>query len=165
MILSNEELSQRIKPLLPEAQRDPEGVTKALVSLVNQQTDDLKAHAPEDTSDGFHSFAELYMQRMMYNVALFNTWDLEGQFDVHKSWNHSDGQPAFGGGWFIVVAELPTGQISNHYEARYWDLFQIEDREIPAEYDGHTPQDALNRLAEFYGGEELNIGGRVHHEG
>lgn len=164
MILSNEELSQRIKPLLPEAQRDPEGVTKALVSLINQQTDDLKAHAPADTSDGFHTFEELYMQRMLYNAALFNAWGVEGENDVHKSLNHSDGTPAFGGGWFIVVAELPNGQISNHYEEKYWDLFDIDARDIPNEYDGHTPQDAVNRLGGFLTGEEeagLNIGGFV----
>jgi len=49
--------------------------------------------------------------------------------------------------WFIVVAMLPTGQISNHYKIDDWDLFQIAETEkalVP--FDGHTPQDVLTRL-------------------
>ena len=70
-----------------------------------------------DTSDGYHTFNELYDYRRVYNAALFNEWASQGKYDVHKSWKHSDGKDCFGGGWFIVVAELPTGQASNHYEA------------------------------------------------
>jgi hypothetical protein len=32
--------------------------------------------------------------------------------------NHSDGTQCFNGQWFIVVAQLPTGQISNHYNIK-----------------------------------------------
>jgi len=35
------------------------------------------------------------------------------------------GEYCFGGGWFLVVAVLPTGQISNHYELKHWDLLNI----------------------------------------
>lgn len=104
------------------------------------------------TSDGYHTFDELYDYRRAYNAALFNAWSFLGYHGVHKSWRHSDGELAFGGGWFIVVAQLPTGQISNHYKAEYWDLFQIEERETPDTYDGHTPQIALDRLLQFVSG-------------
>lgn len=57
-------------------------------------------------SDGFHSFDELYHYRMLYNAAFFNS--LEGKYEVHKSYRHSDGELCFGGGWFIVMAYLPT---------------------------------------------------------
>ena len=103
----------------------------------------------ENTSDGYHTFKELYEFRKAYNVALFNEW---GKFDipyydVHKSWKHNDGELCFGGGWFIVVAVLPTGQISNHYEAKDWDLFKIPEVEkAKYEFDGHTGQDVINRL-------------------
>lgn len=60
-------------------------------------------------SDGFHSFDELYHYRMLYNAAFFNS--LEGKYEVHKSYRHSDGELCFGGGWFIVMAYLPTGQV------------------------------------------------------
>ena len=101
----------------------------------------------ENTSDGYHTFKELYEFRKVYNAALFNEWAKSGNYFVHKSWKHHDGELCFGGGWFIVVAVLPSGQISNHYEDKDWDLFKI--LETPAamfEFDGHTPQDVLNRL-------------------
>lgn len=68
-----------------------------------------------EVSDGFHTFDELYHYRMLYNAAFFNS--LEGKYDVHKSYRHADGELCFGGGWFIVMANLPTGQVSNHYRA------------------------------------------------
>lgn len=101
-------------------------------------------------SDGYHSFEELYEFRKVYNAALFNQWAKSGLYQVHKSWKHNDGELAFGGGWFIVVAVLPSGQISNHYEAKDWDLFKI-----PAEekalflFDGHTSADVLDRLKQL----------------
>lgn len=101
------------------------------------------------TSDGYHTFDELYAYRRAYNAALFNEWAAQGKYGVHKSWKHSDGEPCFGGGWFIVVAQLPTGMISNHYKAEHWDLFRCEVRELSDEYDGHTPQIALQRLLDF----------------
>ena len=100
-----------------------------------------------DLSDGHHTFNELYEFRKMYNAVLFNEWGLSNKFQVHKSWNHNDGQPCFGGGWFIVVAILPTGQISNHYKAKDWGLFNVSSEENALfEFDGHTPSDVLHRL-------------------
>lgn len=97
----------------------------------------------------------------MYNAVLFNEWanhtstaDGYGQalfstpkYDVHKSKRHHDGKLCFGGGYFIVVAQLPSGQISNHYKLKYWDLFDIPAyQKAKYEYDGHTSKDVLNRL-------------------
>lgn len=113
--------------------------------------------------DGYHTFADLYEFRKMYNAVLFNEWaeeyrkqtSIEGnlsdnctaKYDVHKSWKHHDGEYCFGGGWFIIVAILPTGQISNHYKAKDWDLFKIPVWEkAKYEFDGHTPEDVLKRL-------------------
>ena len=126
----------------------------------------------ENLSDGYHTFKELYNFRMVYNAALFNEWakmiyfNLEMKekqgfnidmdevqkscYHVHKSWKHHDGELCFGGGWFIVVAVLPTGQISNHYEAKYWDLFKIPEAETALyPFDGHTSQDVLERLKQL----------------
>ena len=112
----------------------------------------------EKISDGYHTFEELYEFRKLYNAALFNEWanyrtnapdgtEPIPKFDVHKSWRHNDGGLCFGGGWFIVVAVLPTGQISNHYEAKDWDLFKIPEYEMAKyPFDGHTSQDVLTRL-------------------
>ena len=100
-------------------------------------------------SDGYHTFNELYEYRLLYNASMFNELAKQGLYDVHKSKRHSDGEECFGGGWFIVQAQLPTGQISNHYEMKDWDLFQIPIKEKANPYDGHTPQDVAKRLREF----------------
>lgn len=98
-------------------------------------------------SDGFHNFDELYHYRMLYNAAFFNS--LEGKYEVHKSYRHADGELCFGGGWFIVMAYLPTGQVSNHYRIEDWNLFNIPERWKADEWDGHTPAEAANRLYRF----------------
>lgn len=96
-------------------------------------------------SDGHHTFAELYDYRMLYNAHAATGWLASG-IPVVKSWRHSDGEPCFGGGWFIVTATLPTGQVSNHYMAEHWPLFNVPEVDLPPEWDGHTPADAANRL-------------------
>jgi hypothetical protein len=103
-----------------------------------------------NTSDGYHTFNELYEFRKAYNAALFNEWAAGGKCSVHKSWRHHDGELCFGGGWFIVVAVLPDGQISNHYEAKDWDLFAVPETERALfEFDGHTGADVVERLKTY----------------
>lgn len=119
---------------------------KDIVSLEWQESE---IAIDENTSDGYHTFKELYEFRKAYNVALFNEWGKSdiAKYNVHKSWKHYNGELCFGGGWFIVVAVLPTGQISNHYEAKDWDLFKIpESEEALFEFDGHTGKDVIERL-------------------
>ena len=108
-----------------------------------------------EASDGYHTFEELYRYRMLYNAAWFNTV-LHGKInprEVVKSWKHSDGEECFGGGWFVVFAQLPTGQISNHYEEKYWDLFDVQEVEKAPEWDGHTPEEAANRIEKYLRGD------------
>lgn len=96
-----------------------------------------------EASDGYHTFNELYDFRREYNAALVNT----GVWKAHKSHRHHDGELCFGGGWFIVMIETPFGQISNHYEDKYWDEFHCEEKEVADEWDGHTEKDVLERLS------------------
>jgi hypothetical protein len=112
----------------------------------------LMSKIDENTSDGFHTFKELYEFRLLYNAALFSEWAQHGLYDVHKSWRHHDGEYPFGGDWFVVMAQLPTGQISNHYPAKDWDLFKVPTRGKAAVWDGHTAKDVAKRLAQFIGG-------------
>jgi len=103
-----------------------------------------------NTSDGYHTFNELYEFRKAYNAALFNEWAANQRNFVHKSWKHHDGELCFGGGWFIVVARLIGGQISNHYKAEDWDLFQIPETDKALfEFDGHTGADVIERLKNY----------------
>lgn len=104
----------------------------------------------EEVSDGYHTFKELYEFRKMYNAVLFNEWASQNKYDVHKSYYHNNGEECFGGGWFVVVAMLPTGQITNHYENKDWELFKIPIVEkAKYQFDRHTPQDVLKRLKEL----------------
>ena len=115
-------------------------VLKVIDSLQQEQED------MGEVSDGYHTFNELYYYRMLYNAAFFNLLPKEW---VHKSKRHHTGEECFGGGWFIVMANLPTGQVSNHYELKDWDLFKVPEKEFADEWDGHTPQQAAKRLHEY----------------
>ena len=95
-----------------------------------------------EASDGYHTFNELYDFRREYNAALVNS----GIWKAHKSYRHHDGELCFGGGWFIVMIETPFGQISNHYENKYWDEFHCEEKEFADLWDGHTERDVIARL-------------------
>lgn len=105
-----------------------------------------------DTSDGFHTFNELYRHRMLLTAALFNLWQRISYVPVYKSRLHSDGQVPFpdehgNSDWFIVVAELEAGQVSYHYQLEHWDLFEVMEVDRAPEWDGHTAQEAADRLA------------------
>lgn len=47
------------------------------------------------------------------------------------------------------MADLPTGQISNHYELKDWNLFTCHEQEYADKWDGHNPKDVINRLKEY----------------
>lgn len=96
--------------------------------------------------DNYHTMRELYDYRCAYNALIFNEWAAQGKYNVHKSWRHADGALCFGGGWFIVSAQTPYGQVTNHYEAKHWDVFRIPEQDTAAPWDGHTPAGALARL-------------------
>ena len=90
---------------------------------------------------------ELYDFRLTYNALLFNEWAENQKYEVYKSRRHSDGELCFDGEYFIVVANLPTGQVTNHYHIRHWDMFKINEYEkVKEDFDGHTPSDVIERL-------------------
>ena len=90
---------------------------------------------------------ELYDFRLTYNALLFNEWAENQKYEVYKSRRHNDGELCFDGEYFIVVANLPTGQVTNHYHIRHWDMFKINEYEkVKEDFDGHTPSDVIERL-------------------
>ena len=89
---------------------------------------------------------ELYDFRLVLNALLFNEWAETGKYEVYKSKRHHDGEPCFDGEWFIVVAILPSGQVTNHYHIKYWDYFKIPSYpKVKDEFDGHTSSVVLLR--------------------
>ena len=124
--------------------------TELLLPIECKVKEETKPKDIGEVSDGYHTFNELYEYRMLYNAALFNEFAKQGLYDVHKSRRHSDGEYPFGdSNWFIVMAELPTGQISNHYEMKDWDKFQIPEKPLANKWDEHSPRDVADRLTSF----------------
>lgn len=105
-----------------------------------------------NTSDGYHTFNELYEHRITLFIALCNKMtflihSMDGR-GVWRSKKHSDGELAFGGDWFVLGINKEKGkQITYHLPIEKWDDTQFaETLETAPEYDGHTPDDVLERL-------------------
>ena len=102
-------------------------------------------HNPEvitdDISDGFHTFGQLYYQRMMLFATLVKLFPKRSW----KSKRHSDGELCFGGGWFLVTIDTPEGGYGYHYEEKYWDLFECDELEVGKPWDGYTEEN-VDRL-------------------
>ncbi|MGA1048760.1 MAG: hypothetical protein ACO3UU_12190 [Minisyncoccia bacterium] len=109
-----------------------------------------------EVSDGFHTFNQLYEHRNLLFCFLLTLIYRENlsKFQVWKALKHSDGTMfnSNNGDWFIAGLSDETGsrQITYHMsESRYWSLLDIPEREFAPEYDGHSPDDVLERLVSF----------------
>ena len=97
----------------------------------------------DDVSDGYHTFGSLYEQRCILFAALVGAY----RDRAWKSRFHSDGEPCFGGGWFIVGINTPQGQYTYHYHEDDWYLFDCEEVERAPEWDGHTAENVTRLLS------------------
>ena len=93
------------------------------------------------TSDGYHTFDELYYHRTALFACLVSMQPRQMAF---KSWKHSDG--SMYEGMFIAGIYTSGGWCTYHCEAKWWPLFDCYEREFAPEWDGHTPSDAIHRL-------------------
>ena len=94
-----------------------------------------------DTSDGYHTFNELYHHRAI----LFSVICNERPDVAWKSKRHHDG--TMYDGMFIVGIDTPEGQATYHYDIEpYWNLFRVKELELAPEWDGHTPGEAIRRI-------------------
>lgn len=94
-----------------------------------------------ETSDGYHTFNELYHHR----AVLFSKVVAIAGERAWKSKLHADG--TMFDGYFIVGVETPEGQATYHYEIDpYWEMFDCKEMEQAPVWDGHTPEDAINRI-------------------
>lgn len=97
----------------------------------------------DDLSDGFHTFRQLYYQRMMLFAAIVK----QNRDKAWKSLRHEDGDLCFGGGWFIVGIDTPEGSYTYHYESNFYSLFECEELERGKHWDGHTEKDVTRLLS------------------
>lgn len=102
----------------------------------------LGARITGDTSDGYHTFDELYHHRaVLFSVIVRDHREL-----AWKSKLHHDGTMYYG--MFIVGIETSNGQATYHYDVDpYWDMFDCRELERAPEWDGHTPSEAIERIA------------------
>ncbi len=91
-------------------------------------------------SDGVHTFGELYDHRAKLFSVICNLFH-----DISwKSKFHDDG--SMFEGYFIVGIDTPKGQATYHYGLCYWDLFDVVELERAPKYDGHTSNQAIERI-------------------
>ena len=104
-----------------------------------------------ETSDGYHTFNELYDHRIELWISLCSIYTSKCDRDdvdpeVWRAKLHSDGTGL--DGWFLLGIGKRNGeQLTYHLPIRYWDrcdIWETLDR-APA-YDGHTSQDVMERL-------------------
>lgn len=94
-------------------------------------------------SDGYHTFNELYEQRMYLFATIVN----QNKELAWKSLKHEDGKLCFDGDWFIVGIDTPRGSYTYHYETNYWSLFDCQELEVAKHWDGHTSKDVSRLLS------------------
>ena len=93
-------------------------------------------------SDGYHTFNELYHHRAVLFAMICN----QNASRAWKSKLHDTGDMY--DGMFIVGIETPEGQATYHYDVEpYWDMFRVPELERAPKWDGHTPAEAIYRIA------------------
>jgi len=96
------------------------------------------------TSDGYHTFDELYAHRCALTSALVRALgpDMSWRSRAH----HPDGDPIFEG-YFIVGIDLPNGTITYHYSNKHWDEFpHARTLDHAPAWDGASPDATVSRL-------------------
>lgn len=98
----------------------------------------------ENTSDGYHSFRELYDHRIALFIALMKS-------HPEISWAaHYHDDDSMMSGWFIAGMDLPTGPISYHLPVSAWrNMGGIPLYQRAPKWDGHTPADVVDRLTRW----------------
>lgn len=93
------------------------------------------------TSDGYHTFQELYDHRHALWVLVLRQYPLAA-FRTHKT---KDGRET--PGWFIAGINTVVGQISYHMPDTWWDRLDfLPEIERNFDYDNHNANDVLERL-------------------
>lgn len=116
----------------------------SLRRLVEEATAVDVAPIDGNTSDGYHTFNELYHHR----AVLFSVIVKAFPDKAWKARKHHDG--SMFDGMFIVGIETSDGQATYHYDLDpYWDMFDCREVELAPEWDGHTAEQAIERIGKL----------------
>lgn len=112
--------------------------------ICNSPSIDISTVITGETSDGYHTFNELYHHR----AVLFSVIVKAFQEKAWKARLHHD--ETMYDGMFIVGIDTSEGQASYHYDIDpYWDMFECRELERAPEWDGHTPAQAIERIGKL----------------
>lgn len=96
-----------------------------------------------ETSDGYHTFNELYEHRALLYIAWLTSDGCPGNPYLVKD-HYPD--------WDLLGCFIGGRQISYHIPVKHRHLYEncVEDlTENPPEFDGHTSSDVLERITEW----------------
>ena len=117
--------------------KDMEAQAARIAELEQQLSEKITG----ETSDGYHTFNELYHHRAVLFSVICRCFPERSW----KSRKHHDG--TMYPGMFIVGIETDDGQATYHYDIEpCWDMFPVKELEQAPEWDGHTPQQAIERI-------------------
>lgn len=112
------------------------------------ELEDLQREKHEENlgeiSDGYHTFNELYHHRAVLFSVICNKHSQIAWKSLH---HHEGGEPMYDG-MFIVGINTSSGQATYHYNIDpYWDMFDVPELDNAPKWDGHTPAEAIERIA------------------
>ena len=125
-----------------------DGLAKELKrDKVMREDEDTRSFAEREIgnlSDGYHTFNELYDHRSVLLATIMNSSDFNNV--SWKSRKHADGSSYEG--FFICGIHLPKTNkaITYHVKDKDWELFHVKELPTAPEWDGHTPDDVVNRF-------------------
>lgn len=112
------------------------------IERFDEMIENIPAADVDKLSDGYHTFADLYEQRLILSAAL-----AKNNPHAWKSKRHEDGSIPFGGGWFIMGFDTDEGCYTYHYELKDWNLFHCKELDKGKPWDGHTSKDVRRLLS------------------
>jgi hypothetical protein len=124
------------------------------VNAIISDMKDAKILDTKKVSDKWHTFGELYTQRLyLFSIICNQNKDI-----AWKSKKHFDEEndPMFNGD-FIVGLYTPEGPASYHFKMAFWDMFDIEEIPNAPKYDGYTPKEALERFMSILNNNQKQI--------
>lgn len=134
---------------------------KLTCKAINNMISDLELGNDTDyISDGSHTFGELYHHRAVLFASIisivskarlltgYNKNDTMEPIYCWKSKLHDDG--TMFDGYFIVGIKTWDGMATYHYDMKYWDMFDCQEIERAPEFDGHTPDMAIERIGRMF---------------
>ena len=120
------------------------GLLRAIKDVKLAPAVDAEPVITGDTSDGYHTFNELYHHR----AVLFSVIVKAFAANAWKARRHHDG--SMYDGMFIVGIDTPDGPATYHYDIDpYWDMFECRELLFTPEWDGHTPAQAIERIGKL----------------